>query len=241
MTEGIFDLFESVHTPHYSNAEGSQRIADRIDVHRFDYRPELEGVRVALFGVLDGRRSGDNEGCADGSKGIRECLYRLTPHGGWQATVDLGDLRPGLTEEDTAAAVESVNNQDRCLRAIEEHWRKMVPKHHKTLENIYNFENWKSLVAKDQDAKKMIEEACEGVTEAIQKLFVRSLPLPDRGGIGNPNPTPGSPDEVTPGPEEPCKAAIDAAWRGLPLAERTPENAVFDKFLGVLEARNLEI
>jgi arginase family enzyme len=111
MTEGIFDLFESVHTPHYSNAEGSQRIADRIDVHRFDYRPELEGVRVALFGVLDGRKSGDNEGCADGSKGIRECLYRLTPHGGWQATVDLGDLRPGLTEEDTAAAVESVTSE----------------------------------------------------------------------------------------------------------------------------------
>ena len=63
MTEGIYDLFESVNTPHYSNAEGSQRIADRIDVHRFDYRPELEGVRVAIFGVLDGRRSGDNEGC----------------------------------------------------------------------------------------------------------------------------------------------------------------------------------
>jgi formiminoglutamase len=108
MTEGIYDLFESVNTPHYSNAEGSQRIADRIDVHRFDYRPELEGVRVAVFGVLDGRRSGDNEGCGAAPQAVRECLYRLTPHTGWQNTIDLGDLRPGITEEDTAAAVESV-------------------------------------------------------------------------------------------------------------------------------------
>jgi arginase family enzyme len=40
---------------------------------------------------------------------IRECLYRLTPHHHWGSTVDLGDLRPGVTEADTAAAVESVS------------------------------------------------------------------------------------------------------------------------------------
>ena len=48
MLDGIYDLFESVTTPHYSNAEGSQRIAERIDVHQFDHRPELEGARVAF-------------------------------------------------------------------------------------------------------------------------------------------------------------------------------------------------
>ena len=108
MLDGIYDLFESVTTPHYSNAEGSQRIAERIDVHQFDHRPELEGARVALFGVMDGRKSGDNEGCSEGPQCIREVLYRLTPHAHWQTTIDLGDLRPGVTEEDTAAAVQSV-------------------------------------------------------------------------------------------------------------------------------------
>lgn len=108
MLDGIYDLFESVITPHYSNAEGSQRIAERIDVHSFEHRPQLEGARVALFGVMDGRKSGDNEGCSEGPQRIRECLYRLTPHAHWQQTIDLGDLRPGLTEEDTVAAVESV-------------------------------------------------------------------------------------------------------------------------------------
>ena len=108
MLDGIYDLFESVTTPHYSNAEGSQRIAERIDVHQFDHRPELEGARVALFGVMDGRKSGDNEGCSEGPACIREVLYRLTPHAHWQTTIDLGDLRPGVTEADTAAAVQSV-------------------------------------------------------------------------------------------------------------------------------------
>ena len=108
MLDGIYDLFESVTTPHYSNAEGSQRIAERIDVHQFDHRPELEGARVALFGVMDGRKSGDNEGCSEGPARIREVLYRLTPHAHWQTTIDLGDLRPGVTEADTAAAVQSV-------------------------------------------------------------------------------------------------------------------------------------
>jgi arginase family enzyme len=32
----------------------------------------------------------------------------LTPHAHWQTTIDLGDLRPGVTEADTAAAVQSV-------------------------------------------------------------------------------------------------------------------------------------
>ena len=108
MLDGIYDLFESVTTPHYSNAEGSQRIAERIDVHQFDHRPELEGARVALFGVMDGRKSGDNAGCSEGPARIREVLYRLTPHAHWQTTIDLGDLRPGVTEADTAAAVQSV-------------------------------------------------------------------------------------------------------------------------------------
>jgi arginase family enzyme len=108
MLDGIYDLFDSVITPHYSNAEGAQRIAERIDVHSFENRPELEGARVAIFGVLEGRKSGDNEGCSEGPQRIRECLYRLTPHSHWQTTIDLGNLRPGVTETDTIAAVQSI-------------------------------------------------------------------------------------------------------------------------------------
>ena len=108
MLDGFLDLFEPVNAPDFSNAEGVARIADRIEAHRFDARPMLEGARVALFGVNDGRRSGDNEGCARGADAIRHWLYQLVPPAGWQPTVDLGDIRAGASEEDTYAAVQSV-------------------------------------------------------------------------------------------------------------------------------------
>ena len=108
MLDGFLDLFEPVNAPEFSNAEGVARIADRIEAHRFDARPMLEGARVAMFGVNDGRRSGDNEGCAGAADAIRHWLYQLVPPAGWQPTVDLGDIRAGASEEDTYAAVQSV-------------------------------------------------------------------------------------------------------------------------------------
>ncbi len=108
MQDGFLDLFEPVNVPHFSNAEGVARIADRMETHRFDARPMLEGARVAIFGVNDGRRSGDNEGCAGAPDAVRQWLYPLVPHAQWKPTVDLGNIRPGASEEDTHAAVRSV-------------------------------------------------------------------------------------------------------------------------------------
>ena len=82
MSDGFLDLFEPVNAPDFSNAEGVARIADRIEAHRFDSRPMLEGSRVALFGVNDGRRSGDNESCAGAPDAIRHWLYQLVPPSG---------------------------------------------------------------------------------------------------------------------------------------------------------------
>ena len=108
MQDGFLDVFEPVNVPDFSNAEGVARIADRIEAHRFDARPMLEGARVAIFGVNDGRRSGDNEGCAAAPDAIREWFYQLVPHGAWKPTVDLGNIRAGADEADTYAAVHSV-------------------------------------------------------------------------------------------------------------------------------------
>ena len=102
MQDGFLDVFEPVNVPDFSNAEGVARIADRIEAHRFDARPMLEGARVAIFGVNDGRRSGDNEGCAAAPDAIREWFYQLahtvlgSPRLTW-ATSELGLKRRTLT------------------------------------------------------------------------------------------------------------------------------------------------
>ena len=108
MSDGFLEMFEPANPPDFSNAEGVARIADRIETHRFDHHPMLEGARVAIFGVNDGRRSGDNEGCAGAPDAIRHWLYQLVPPSTWKPTVDLGDLRAGADESDTHAAVQSV-------------------------------------------------------------------------------------------------------------------------------------
>ena len=108
MSQGIFELFQPVDQPVFSNAEGTARIADRIDIHRFDYQPSIEGCRVAIFGVNDGRNSGDNEGCAAAPDAIRSWLYRLTPPTRWAPVVDLGDIKQGYEEDDTENAVQAV-------------------------------------------------------------------------------------------------------------------------------------
>ena len=45
MLDGFLDVFEPVSAPDFSNAEGVARIADRMEAHRFDARPMLEGAR----------------------------------------------------------------------------------------------------------------------------------------------------------------------------------------------------
>ena len=108
MSQGIYELFQPVDQPVFSNAEGTSRIADRIDIHRFDYQPDIEGCRIAIFGVNDGRNSGDNEGCSAAPDSIRSWLYRLTPPTRWAPVVDLGDIRAGFEDSDTENAVITV-------------------------------------------------------------------------------------------------------------------------------------
>ncbi len=105
MSGKIFEFLQPIDTPFYGNPEGSARIADKIDMHRFDHEPEVEGCRVAIIGVNDGRNSGDNEGCSGGPEAIRNHLYRLTPHTRWAPVADLGDIRTSFSEDETEAAL----------------------------------------------------------------------------------------------------------------------------------------
>lgn len=70
--------------------------------------PELEGIQLALIGVNEDRRAGDNHGAAIAPDHVRECLYRLF-QGEWSLKMaDLGDIRAGASPDDTDFALKTV-------------------------------------------------------------------------------------------------------------------------------------
>ncbi len=75
--------------------------------HKFiDKLPELEGIKMALVGVLESRNHPENAGCAHGSDVIRTALYKL--YGPQLPLADLGNIREGHSTEDTYFALKTV-------------------------------------------------------------------------------------------------------------------------------------
>lgn len=70
--------------------------------------PSLEGATVALIGVKEDRGSVWNRGCAAAPDHVRHYLYRLAPTDGETKLVDLGNLMPGHSQQDTYAALSEV-------------------------------------------------------------------------------------------------------------------------------------
>lgn len=70
--------------------------------------PDLEQVKVALFGVDEDRKALENKGCADGPDHVRRHLYKLYPHWNHINMVDLGNLKKGNKVEDTYFALKEV-------------------------------------------------------------------------------------------------------------------------------------
>lgn len=67
--------------------------------------PDLEGVKLAIFGVQEDRNSENNFGCGDNLHYIRRKLYQLFP-GDWNLEIaDLGNVLRGNKVEDTYFAV----------------------------------------------------------------------------------------------------------------------------------------
>ena len=72
--------------------------------------PNLDKANVAIFGVLDDRRSHLDAQYPFNFNTLRKAFYKLFP-GNWDITIaDLGDLPQGHSSEDTYAAVKSLVN-----------------------------------------------------------------------------------------------------------------------------------
>ncbi|MFO7718948.1 MAG: formimidoylglutamase [Gillisia sp.] len=70
--------------------------------------PELEGIRIAIFGVKENRLGINNNDEFLNFNGIRRSFYSLFP-GNWYLNIaDLGDIEKGETVEDTYFAVQTL-------------------------------------------------------------------------------------------------------------------------------------
>lgn len=70
--------------------------------------PNLEGIQIAIIGVLEGRNAVDNLGTGKTFEHIRKYLYQMFP-GNWFSNIaDLGNIPKGETVEDTYFAVKEI-------------------------------------------------------------------------------------------------------------------------------------
>lgn len=85
-------------------------LGQKILLHTKDDFPDLDQVKVAVFGVRENRREVDALKENFGFNRIRQAFYSLFP-GNWQVKIaDLGDIEQGETVEDTQFALrETVN------------------------------------------------------------------------------------------------------------------------------------
>ena len=85
-----------------------QAIGHQLRIHQeIEGLPELEGVKLAIIGILEDRGS-DNAGAAQSPDLVRKYLYPLF-WGDWQASVaDLGNIYAGEKLEDSIAALREV-------------------------------------------------------------------------------------------------------------------------------------
>ncbi len=87
----------------------AQSVAANLRVHReVEGMPDLDGVKLAIIGVVEDRGSVKNKGCKSAPDEVRHHLYSLYC-GKWKAQMaDLGNLYPGETLVDTHSALREV-------------------------------------------------------------------------------------------------------------------------------------
>jgi formiminoglutamase len=90
----------------HSELLAQQALGKKIKIHsKQNGIPDLDGVQLAIIGVLENRNDVNYIGTNINFDSIRKTLYTLFP-GNWSTSiVDLGDILPGESVEDTYFAI----------------------------------------------------------------------------------------------------------------------------------------
>ena len=98
----------SIEKPVYELLTGASAFSHNVTIHT-ESSPvgDVSKYSVAIIGVPDGRNSPD-EGSSEGPDAIRESLYRLTRISGKTKIIDLGNMKKGVTFNDTLAGLTDI-------------------------------------------------------------------------------------------------------------------------------------
>jgi len=89
-----------------------------ITIHTENFPVKNEGdYAIAIIGVPEGRHS-PGSGTSKGSDAIREQLYRLARIPGKKKIIDLGNMKPGNTFNDTIAGLSDIINHLRVQQVV---------------------------------------------------------------------------------------------------------------------------
>jgi formiminoglutamase len=98
----------SIEEPGFDNLTGNAGFPHNISIHT-ENNPlsDIRGFKVALLGVPDGRNS-PNLGSVKAPDTIRQQLYSLAKVPGKTKIIDLGNMKPGISFNDTLAGLTDV-------------------------------------------------------------------------------------------------------------------------------------
>ncbi len=94
----------------FSKSLPNATIGNKILKHTSIDLPDLDGVKLALIFVKEGRSAVGNAETGNGFDAVREHLYKLFM-GAWDTKIaDLGDLQAGFEVEDTYSALKDISS-----------------------------------------------------------------------------------------------------------------------------------
>jgi arginase family enzyme len=86
----------------------AQLLVSRIWFAAKNEEPDLSNIDIAILGVPEARYSNNNEGCSDAPDEIRKEFYKLFHWKNEVSILDLGNITPGKTVEDTYSILSDI-------------------------------------------------------------------------------------------------------------------------------------
>ena len=104
-----FDFFTPVNHELVDDFTNSPGIGASLLIHSEGAAfPDLDGVKIAIFGVLEDRLAENGTGDPFNFNAVRRSFYQLYPGNWYHKMADLGDIQSGESVEDTFFAVQTV-------------------------------------------------------------------------------------------------------------------------------------